>query len=79
MSEPVINLISAIASGDALETENAFNVAMAEKISARLDALRIDVAQNMFKAESGDDIEPTDSADATITHASDATADGATD
>lgn len=49
MSETVHNLISAIASGNALETETAFNAAMAEKISSRLDDMRVSVAQNLFK------------------------------
>lgn len=51
MSETVHNLISAIASGNALETETAFNAAMAEKISAKLDDMRIDVAKGLFKGE----------------------------
>jgi hypothetical protein len=49
MSDNVKNLISAIAAGDAVETENAFNATMAEKISAKLDDMRITVAQGMFK------------------------------
>ena len=49
MSESVKNLISAIATGDAVGTENAFNATMAEKISAKLDDMRITVAQGMFK------------------------------
>lgn len=49
MSETVHNLITAIASGNALDTENAFNAAMAEKISSRLDDMRVSVAQNLFK------------------------------
>lgn len=52
MSDSVKNLISAIAAGDAVGTENAFNATMAEKISAKLDDMRIAVAQNMFKANS---------------------------
>ncbi len=51
MSESVHNLISAIASGNALETETAFNAAMAEKISSRLDDMKVSVAQNLFKGE----------------------------
>lgn len=43
------DLINAIVAGDAIEIENAFNSTMAEKISARLDDFRVDVAQNMFK------------------------------
>jgi len=50
----VKNLINAIASGSASETQTAFNQVMAEKISARLDDMRIDVAQNMFATEEVD-------------------------
>lgn len=45
------DLINAIAAGDAVEIENAFNSTMAEKVSARIDDMRIDVAQNMFATE----------------------------
>jgi len=45
------DLINAIAAGDAIEIENAFNSVMAEKISSRIDELRIDVAQNLFAEE----------------------------
>ena len=48
----VKDLINAIASGSSIETEQAFNQVMAEKISARLDDMRVDVAQSMFKTES---------------------------
>lgn len=44
----VKDLITAIASGSAIETETAFNQVMAEKISTRLEDLRIDVAKSMF-------------------------------
>lgn len=43
-----LSLIDAISTGDAVATENAFNAAMAEKISAKLDDMRIDVAKSMF-------------------------------
>lgn len=66
MSETVTNLINAIASGDALETENAFNAAMAEKISAKLDDMKVEVAKGMFAGSSTDEIAPSDSADATV-------------
>jgi hypothetical protein len=49
MSESVKNLINAISAGSAIETEEAFNSAMAEKISVKLDAMRQDVAASMFK------------------------------
>ena len=45
------DLINAIAAGDAIEIENAFNSVMAEKVSARIDDMRIDVAQNLFAEE----------------------------
>jgi len=48
MSETVQNLVQAIQAGDALETEQAFANAMAEKLSARLDDMRQSVAQGMF-------------------------------
>lgn len=44
-----LELIDAISKGNAVDTEAAFNAAMAEKISAKLDDMRIDVAQSMFK------------------------------
>ena len=48
MKESVENLLQAIAHGDALETEKAFGVAMAEKLAPMLDARRVEVAQSMF-------------------------------
>ena len=48
MNESVKNLIDAIASGDATQTESAFQAAMAEKISAKLEDMRVSVAQSMF-------------------------------
>lgn len=44
-----MNLINAIQAGDAVEIESAFNTAMAGKVAERLDTMRADVAQNMFK------------------------------
>ena len=51
MSESVRNLINAIESGSAVSTEEQFNTAMAEKISVKLDAMRQEVAANMFASE----------------------------
>jgi hypothetical protein len=51
MSEAVKNLVDAIQAKDAIGTEAAFQAAMAEKISARLDSMRQDVAQSMFKTQ----------------------------
>jgi thymidine phosphorylase len=51
MSNSVRDLVAAIAMGNAVETEQAFNATMAEKISAKLDDMRVSVAQSMFKAQ----------------------------
>lgn len=45
------DLINAIAAGEAIEIENAFNLTMAEKISSRIEDKRIDVAQNLFNPQ----------------------------
>lgn len=44
------DLINAIIAGDAIEIEDSFSSTMAEKISSRLDDIRSDIAQNMFRA-----------------------------
>lgn len=49
MSETTMNLINAIEAGDAVGIETTFGAAMAEKISAGLEGMRAEVAQNMFK------------------------------
>jgi hypothetical protein len=51
MSDTTLNLIQSIANGDAIETEQAFANAMAEKLSVKLDDMRMNVAQNMFAAQ----------------------------
>ena len=51
MSETTLNLIQSIANGDAIETEQAFAAAMAEKLSVKLDDMRMNVAQNMFASQ----------------------------
>lgn len=48
MSETVKQLVSAMLQKDAIGTETAFQNAMAEKISSKLDDMRVAVAQNMF-------------------------------
>jgi Ran GTPase-activating protein (RanGAP) involved in mRNA processing and transport len=48
MSENISNLVNAIKDGNALETENAFGAAIADKLADKLDAMRQDVAKNMF-------------------------------
>lgn len=54
MSETTQNLIQAMVDGNALETENAFGAAMAEKLSVKLDAMRTGVAQSMFASQATD-------------------------
>ena len=51
MSDTTLNLIQSIANGDAIETESAFASAMAEKLSVKLDDMRVNIAQNMFAAQ----------------------------
>ena len=48
MNETVQNLVNAIQSGNASETENSFAAAMADKLGSRLDDLRQTIAQSMF-------------------------------
>jgi hypothetical protein len=43
-----LDLVSAIINKDAVGIETAFNTAMGEKISSRLEDMRTDVAQSMF-------------------------------
>lgn len=50
MNDTIDTLVNAIAVGDALETENAFNAAMAQKVSSKLEDMRTNIAQNMFKS-----------------------------
>lgn len=42
------DLVDAIITGNALDIENAFNSAIAEKISISVDAMREDIARRMF-------------------------------
>lgn len=58
MSEAVLALVNAIKSGDAVETENAFGAAMAEKLGDKIDAFRQQVAASMFRTPE-QQIEPT--------------------
>ena len=53
MSETVKQLVTAMLQKDAIGTETAFQSAMAEKISAKLDDMRMNVAQSMFKTPEG--------------------------
>lgn len=55
MSETTSALIGAMVNGNAIETEQSFNAAMAEKISGKLDNMRQEIAQNMFKSPEDED------------------------
>lgn len=46
----VQDIINAIDSGDSVAIDDAFNKEMAARVSDRLDTMRQDVAQNMFKS-----------------------------
>lgn len=59
MSETVKELVTAMLQKDAMATETAFQSAMAEKISSKLDDMRVQVAQNMFNAKEADAETPT--------------------
>jgi hypothetical protein len=43
------DLIDAIESGDAVGIETSFNNVMVDKVAERLDAMRTDMSQNMFR------------------------------
>ena len=51
MNESVIRLVDAIKSGDAVETEQAFQDAIAEKLASKIEDMRMNIAQNMFAAQ----------------------------
>ena len=46
-----LELINAISQGNAVEIEDAFNTAMAEKIASKLDDMRVNIAHAMFNAQ----------------------------
>ena len=48
MSESISNLVNAIKDGNALDTEHSFADAMSDKLADKLDAMRKEVAKNMF-------------------------------
>lgn len=51
MNENIKNLVDAMMAKDANGTQAAFQAAMAEKISAKLDDMRTSMAQSMFKTQ----------------------------
>ena len=50
MTEGVHNLINAIAEGDSVAIESAFNQEMATRISDRLEDMRIVLNQNLYQS-----------------------------
>jgi len=51
MTQGIQDLIKAIDSGDSQTIDAAFQAEMANRISTRLEDLRVSVAQNMFATE----------------------------
>jgi len=56
MSDSVIKLVDAIKQGDAMATEQSFADAMAEKLGAKIDALRQATAASMFATVTAEEI-----------------------
>ena len=46
-----LELINAISNGNAVEIEDAFNSAMAERVASKLDDMRVNIAHAMFNAQ----------------------------
>ena len=60
------DLIDAIDSGDAVGIETAFNSVMVDKVAERLDAMRTDMSQNMFRTpEETADVDAEDTEETT--------------
>lgn len=53
MTQGVLDLIQAIDSGDSVAIESAFNAEMAARVSAKLEDMRVNVAENMFSESCG--------------------------
>jgi hypothetical protein len=51
MTQGVQDLIKAINSGDSTDIDSAFNAEMANRISPRLEDMRVSVARGMFATE----------------------------
>ncbi len=51
MTQGVQDLIKAINSGDSTDIDSAFNAEMANRISTRLEDMRVSVARGMFATE----------------------------
>ena len=65
----VQDLINAIDSGDSTEIDTAFEKEMSARISTRIDDMKVDLAQNMFKSQQEVedlDVEVQDTADTPV-------------
>lgn len=56
----VSDIIDAIQGSDSVAIDGAFNKEMAARVSDRLDVMRQDVAQNMFKSADVEDLSAED-------------------
>jgi hypothetical protein len=56
MTQGINDLINAIVEGDATAIDAAFNAEMANRVSSKLEDMRVRVAQNMFKAEQVEEV-----------------------
>ena len=56
----VNEIIDAIQTGDSVAIDTAFNKAMSGRVSDRLETMRHDVAQNMFKTQEVEDLSAED-------------------
>jgi uncharacterized protein (DUF885 family) len=69
MTQGVQDLIKAINSGDSTDIDSAFNAEMANRISTRLEDMRVSVAQGMFATEQSveeTEVEVQDTADTPV-------------
>ena len=55
MSDAVKDLINSIEAGKSIDIEGAFEAAMAEKVSTKIDDLRTSYAQNMFAVDDAEE------------------------
>lgn len=60
MTKGVENLINAIAEGDSQGIQSAFETEMANRISERLEDMRIEVARGLFKEQAEEIQEETE-------------------
>lgn len=59
------DLIDAIESGDAVGIETTFNSVMVDKVAEKLDGMRTDMAQNMFRTPEESTVEAEEAEETT--------------